>query len=113
MNSVTRLDDLLKFLVAKFLTKVAQIWCNYYLGYIKNIILSQNCRGYFLVTLRKIGLHLVPTSGHAGGEQKTGSVTSLNKFANGLLVSSAVQHRDKSILFGQTDLYRNRRLMRR
>lgn len=66
-----------------------------------------------MVTLRKIGLHLVPTSGHAGGEQKTGSVTSLNKFANGLLVLSAVQHRDKSILFGQTDLYRNRRLMRR
>ena len=54
MGSVTRLGDFRKFLVTKFLTKVAQIICNF-LGYFEkpHYHVGKNCCGYFFGNFEK------------------------------------------------------------
>ena len=64
---MTRLGYFSKFLDTIFVTKVGQK-LGYFFGFLKNhYSLRNNCGGFFLDIIIKIGLLFTPASGYTGG----------------------------------------------
>ena len=66
--SVTRLGEFSKFLTTNFFTKVAQIFGNNLGNFTVYHIFRKSCFGYFLGNIGKLGLLLIPISGHTASD---------------------------------------------